>query len=146
VKVKKEIITMGMSDIKPEDETGTHMSAEDLKAWLDQGKDFTLLDVRNQFEIDYGTFDQAVDLKIKNFRSFPDALDQSSGLEKAKPVVMFCTGGVRCEKASALMLKKGFKEVYQLDGGIIRYFDQYGAAHYRGDCFVFDERETVAAA
>jgi UPF0176 protein len=96
---------------------------------------------RNDYEVRLGTFENAVDLSIKSFRAFPaGARAQLQQVPKEKPVVMFCTGGVRCEKASYALLNDGHKEVYQLDGGILKYFEKVGGAHFKGDCYVFDDR------
>ena len=143
IKIKSEIVPMGIENIKPEEFTGPVISPQQLKQWLDEDKDFILLDTRNDYEIELGTFVKAVDYNIHNFRDFSEAADQVPEIEKEKPVVMFCTGGIRCEKASPLLLKKGFKEVYQLEGGIINYFQKVGGAHYQGDCFVFDFRTAI---
>jgi len=143
VKVKKEVITMGVGDIKPEQCTAKHLPAKQFKSWLDTSKEMMILDTRNRYEIEHGTFDKAVDLGIDNFREFPQALAQFMRDKKDQLMVLFCTGGIRCEKASALLLKQGHKNVYQLDGGILKYFEECGRAHYRGNCFVFDERIAV---
>jgi UPF0176 protein len=144
VKIKKEIIPLGLDSIVPEKQTGHRIAAEELRRWLDENRDFLLVDTRNRFEVEAGTFEKAVDLGLKNFREFAQKIDELPSDAKSKPVVMFCTGGIRCEKATALALQKGFSDVYQLDGGILRYFERVGSAHYRGACFVFDERVTVA--
>ena len=143
IKIKSEIVPMGIENIKPDEFTGPTISPQQLKQWLDEDKDFVLLDTRNDYEIELGTFAKAVDYNIHNFRDFSVAADQIAETEKEKPVVMFCTGGIRCEKASPLLLKKGFKEVYQLEGGIINYFQKVGGEHYQGDCFVFDFRTAI---
>ena len=119
-----------------------HLSATELKTWLDEKKDFILLDTRNEYEIEFGTFEKAEHLHIRKFRQLSEKLEQQENW-KDKPVVMFCTGGIRCERGAPLAKKLGFKEVYQLDGGILRYFEHCGGAHYKGDCFVFDGREAV---
>lgn len=139
VKQKKEIITMRQCDVAPVEGVGRapDMAPETLKQWLDEKRDFTLLDTRNDFEYRFGTFEGALNLNIEKFTELPDAI---KGLDKDKPVVMFCTGGIRCEKAAIYMLEQGFKEVYQLDGGILGYFAKVGGAHYHGECFVFDTR------
>lgn len=148
VKIKPEIVPMGRSDIRPGEFTGPTISAKELKQWLDEGKDFTLLDTRNDYEFDIGSFNTAVKLEnLKHFREFGETVDQQlPEAAKEKPLVMFCTGGIRCEKASPLLIKKGFKEVYQLEGGIIKYFQEVGGAHYRGDCFIFDYRTAITSA
>lgn len=140
IRIKPEIISMGVDSAKPLNGLGKHIKPGDLKRWLDDKKDFTLLDTRNGYELDFGGFDQAVDPEIDTFREFPAAVDALDASLKEKPLVMFCTGGVRCEKASLLMEDKGFKDVYQLEGGILKYFEECGGAHWHGDCFVFDER------
>ena len=142
VRLKKEIISMGMDQIRPADYTGDAISPTEFKLWLDEGRDITILDTRNDYEIRIGTFENAVDLDISTFRTFPDAV-ANSDLDKEKTVVMFCTGGIRCEKASALMLNQGFQDVRQLEGGVLGYFEEVGGAHWNGDCFVFDRRVAV---
>ena len=142
VRLKKEIISMGMDDVKPGEFTGEAIAPSEFKQWLDEGRDITVLDARNDYEIRIGSFDNAVDLNLSTFREFPDAVKNST-LEKDKTVVMFCTGGIRCEKASALMLKEGFQDVRQLQGGVLGYFEEAGGAHWKGDCFVFDRRVAV---
>ncbi|MDF2868065.1 MAG: rhodanese-related sulfurtransferase, partial [Gammaproteobacteria bacterium] len=117
-----------------------YLSPNEFKQWLDAKKDVMILDTRNAFEMEYGTFENAVNLNLEKFTQFPDAIERLDSSAKEKPVVMFCTGGIRCEKASAVMLNQGYKQVYQLEGGILNYFQQCGGAHYQGSCFVFDER------
>lgn len=138
VKLKKEIITLREAETTPTDETrGAAITPQELKQWLDEGRDITLLDTRNDYEIEHGGFKNAYNPHIKHFTELKDAVGP---LDKAKPVVMFCTGGIRCEKASLMMQHQGFEKVYQLDGGILGYFAKVGGAHYEGRCFVFDER------
>lgn len=144
VKLKSEIVPMSIDGIEPACYTGPTITAHELKQWLDDDKDFMLLDTRNDYEIELGTFEKAIHWNIHNFREFAAAADAVSEADKAKPWVMFCTGGIRCEKASALLLQqKGFKNVYQLEGGIIKYFQEVGEAHYKGNCFVFDFRTAI---
>uniref|UniRef100_K3XA00 Rhodanese domain-containing protein n=1 Tax=Globisporangium ultimum (strain ATCC 200006 / CBS 805.95 / DAOM BR144) TaxID=431595 RepID=K3XA00_GLOUD len=142
VKVKKEVISMGVDEVRPaKDGLAAHISAEDFKQWLDEDKDMVVLDTRNDYEVRLGTFDKAVDLNIKSFRAFPSEVKaQLRDVPKEKPIVMFCTGGVRCEKASYVLLQDGHQQVYQLDGGILKYFEKVGGAHYNGDCYIFDDR------
>ncbi|KAF1329188.1 hypothetical protein FI667_g6158, partial [Globisporangium splendens] len=142
VKVKKEVISMGVDEVRPaKDGLAAHISAEEFKQWLDEDKDVVVLDTRNDYEVRLGTFDKAVDLNIKSFRSFPSEVKaQLCDVPKEKPIVMFCTGGVRCEKASYVLLQDGHQQVYQLDGGILKYFEKVGGAHYNGDCYIFDDR------
>lgn len=143
VKIKKEIITFGVPEIRPEISTAPYISPEELKTWLDEGKDFVLLDTRNDYEVEAGTFEKAIHLDISSFKSFPQASQSLPQEVKEKPVVMFCTGGIRCEKASAYFLESGFKEVYQLEGGILKYFEDCKSSYYQGNCFVFDWRLSV---
>ena len=140
VKAKEQIIPVREEGVEPGKYTGPHISPKEFKKWYDEGKDMIVLDTRNDYEIRVGTFKDAVDLDLKHFRDFGSKLDQLSEEDKEKPVVMFCTGGIRCEKASPVMEAKGFKNVYQLDGGILNYFKEVGGEHYEGDCFVFDRR------
>ena len=143
VRLKKEIISMGVQAIRPKEKTSPKLTAKQLKQWLDEGKDLTLYDVRNDYEIEVGTFKNAVPAGIDHFRLFPEATKQLPEETKQKPLVMFCTGGIRCEKAGPLMEEQGFEQVYQLDGGILKYFEECGGDHYDGDCFVFDKRVAV---
>ena len=143
VRIKKEIISMGCEEVKPYEKTAPHLSPTDFKQWMDENKDMVILDTRNDYEVKLGSFDSAIDLNIKTFREFPKALDQLPEDIKNKPIVTFCTGGIRCEKAAELMHQKGFNDVYQLDGGILNYFEQCEGTHYNGECFVFDKRVAV---
>ena len=146
VKVKKEIIPMGLDTIQPELKTGARLSAEELKSWFDQGKPFTLIDTRNDFEIDAGTFKGAEHFGLQKFRQFRNELEarkeELQKLGQEQPIVMFCTGGIRCEKATALAQELGIPNVLQLDGGILKYLETT-REHYQGECFVFDRRITV---
>lgn len=140
VRLKREIISMGVPEVIPEKQTSARVTPDQLRQWLDEGQDVTLLDVRNDYEVQVGTFERAVPIGVDSFRDFPAAVDQLPPAMRDKPLVMFCTGGIRCEKAGPLMEAKGFRQVYQLDGGILAYLQHHGSAHYRGDCFVFDKR------
>ncbi|QEG21937.1 sulfurtransferase [Mariniblastus fucicola] len=144
IRLKKEIISMGVPTIVPSSKTSPKISAAKLKQWLDEGKELTLLDTRNDYEVEIGTFKGAHPIGIDHFRQFPDATKELDESVKKKPIVMFCTGGIRCEKAGPLMEQEGFEEVYQLDGGILRYFEEVGGEHWDGECFVFDQRVAVA--
>jgi UPF0176 protein len=143
VKIKKEIITFAVPAINPAEFTAPSIKPTEFKQWLDQGKDITVLDVRNVCELEAGKFTNAIDLQINNFSDFPKAVEKLPQDLKQKPLVMYCTGGIRCEKASAYMLQQGFQEVYQLQGGILQYFAEAGNAHYDGKCFVFDDRRAI---
>jgi UPF0176 protein len=138
VKLKKEIITMGRPEVNPGSaQRAPAVSPTELKQWLDEKKDILILDTRNDYEMQFGTFENAVNLKLNDFGEFPE---KAKSIEKDKPVVMFCTGGIRCEKAAIHLMNSGFENVYQLEGGILNYFAEVGAAHYHGECFVFDGR------
>jgi UPF0176 protein len=140
VRVKKEIIAFGVAGIDPAKRTSPKLAAKDLKQWLDEGRPVTLLDTRNDYEVKLGTFKNARPIGIDHFREFPDAVRKLPPELKEQPIVMFCTGGIRCEKAGPFMEREGFKNIFQLDGGILKYFEQCGGAHYNGECFVFDQR------
>jgi UPF0176 protein len=147
VKEKREIVTMGMPGIEPEHFTGQHVEGQTLKAWLDQGEELILLDTRNDYETKLGSFRNAVIPDIRTFRTFPAWVEKNFSENKKKKVVTFCTGGIRCEKATAFMRQAGFEDVYQIQGGILKYFEESkkvgGDNHYEGDCFVFDHRVAV---
>ncbi|MFQ5639773.1 MAG: rhodanese-like domain-containing protein [bacterium] len=145
VKIKSQIIPMSVPDVHPAQSDTERISPKDLKKWLDESRDFTLLDTRNDYEVEFGTFKNARHLDIKTFRDFPKAIEGFGQDSETKPLVLFCTGGIRCEKAVPLMLKKGFKNVLQLDGGILKYFEEVGSEHYDGECFVFDERVALTS-
>lgn len=140
VRIKKEIIAFGVPGIDPSQRTAPKLSPTELKQWLDEGRPVRLLDTRNDYEVKLGTFRNAVQLGIDHFREFPAAVAQMPVEWKQQPIVMFCTGGIRCEKAGPYMQREGFEQVYQLEGGILKYFEDCGGAHYDGECFVFDQR------
>ena len=146
VKVKKEIITI-RQDLDPLKETGHYLPPEDLEKWYEEGRDMLVLDTRNDYEVAMGTFEGAIDPKIKSFEAFTDYVDEHLEELKEKPVVTFCTGGIRCEKATAYMKQKGIEDVYQLEGGIIRYFEAMKKlskdGHWNGECTVFDKRKAI---
>jgi RluA family pseudouridine synthase len=143
VRLKKEIISFGMESIRPANYTSPKISAGELKQWLDEGRPVTLLDTRNDYEVKLGTFKGAIIPNINTFREFPEAVRKLPDTLKYQPVVMFCTGGIRCEKAGPFMENEGFTNIYQLDGGILKYFEECGGEHYEGECFVFDQRVGV---
>ena len=140
VRLKKEIIAFGVPGIEPSRRTSPKLSAKELKQWLDEGRPVTLLDTRNDYEVKLGTFKSALPIGIDHFRDFPAAVAKLPPQMKEQPIVMFCTGGIRCEKAGPYMEREGFKNIFQLDGGILKYFEECGGAHYDGECFVFDQR------
>ena len=140
VRPKKEIISLGRDDINPIELTGDYVTPKELYAMYENNEDVIVLDTRNEYETRVGLFENAVDLQLDTFRDFPDAIKQLPEEYKDKQIVMYCTGGIRCEKASAVMLKAGFSDVRQLEGGVLDYFKETGGKYWNGDCFVFDER------
>ena len=140
VRLKREIISLGRKDINPRKLTGERISPQDLKNLLDNKEDVLVLDTRNEYETRVGKFKNAIDLNLDTFRDFPKAIESLPEEYKDKQIVMYCTGGIRCEKASAVMIKAGFADVKQLEGGVLDYFKETGGAYWEGDCFVFDER------
>lgn len=150
VRVKREIIRMNHPTIVPAAGRAPAVDALTFKRWLHQGHDdhgrpVVSLDTRNDFEVDAGTFEGSVDWRISKFTEFPQALEKNRAQLQDKTVVSFCTGGIRCEKAALLMREAGLEQVYQLDGGILKYFEVTGGTHFKGNCFVFDERRALAA-
>jgi UPF0176 protein len=143
VKIKKEIIAFGVEGLDPAGHPTPKLPARTLKQWLDEGRPVTLLDTRNDYEVRMGTFRGARPAGIDHFRDFPAAVARLPASLKNQPIVMFCTGGIRCEKAGPYMQREGFTDVHQLDGGILKYFEECGGAHYDGECFVFDRRVGV---
>ena len=146
VKIKKEVVTMGVSDINPSETTGQHINNEQWNALIND-PDTLVIDTRNQYEYSIGTFKNAINPETNSFREFPKWIDEK--LEELmidkKRVAMFCTGGIRCEKASSLMIKNGCDDVYQLDGGVIKYLEEVneGESLWDGECFVFDDRVSI---
>ena len=140
VRLKKEIISLGLNHIKPAELTGDEITPTAFKQMLDAGEEVIVLDTRNEYECRIGTFENALELDIRSFRDFPSAINELDVKLKDKPVVMFCTGGIRCEKASVVMMDAGFSNVMQLKGGILGYFEEVGGDYWNGDCFVFDRR------
>lgn len=144
VRIKKEIVTLGRPDIRPQAGTGKHVSPEEWNALLARD-DTLLIDTRNRYEVEVGSFPDAVDPETDSFRDFPDFVASLDEADRDRPVAMFCTGGIRCEKAAALMMDMGFRDVNQLDGGILNYLENVEDAENRwqGECFVFDTRVAV---
>ena len=144
VRVKKEIVTLGRPDIRPQAGTGRHVSPAEWNALLARD-DTLLIDTRNRYEVEVGTFPNAVDPHTDSFREFPEFVASLDEADRDRPVAMFCTGGIRCEKAAALMMDMGFSDVNQLDGGILNYLETVDASdnQWDGECFVFDTRVAV---
>ena len=147
VRVKKEIVTMGVPDLRPANQAGHYVSAQDWNALI-ADPDVLLVDTRNDYEVELGTFDRAINPRIQSFAQLPDWLQAQGLLNPAQPrkVAMFCTGGIRCEKSTALLRAHGLQEVYHLEGGILKYLETVApeASRWQGECFVFDERVSVA--
>lgn len=143
VRIKNEIIVCDDPSIKPHEDRAASISPQTFKQWYQEKKDMIVLDTRNQFEFDLGHFTNAKHLSINNFRNFSQAIHQLSEKDKDKPIVTYCTGGIRCEKAAIMLSRAGFNEVYQLEGGILNFFEQCGGEFYDGQCFVFDDRIAV---
>lgn len=149
VRIRHEIIAFDGPDARAQQltrPTAPAITPENVKRWIESGKDFTLLDTRNTYEIESGTFEQAEHLNIAHFRDFQSAVHKAldaGTINPDKPIVTFCTGGIRCEKAAPWLIEQGFSEVHQIDGGVLNYFERTGGAHWEGDCFVFDDRVEV---
>ncbi|MEA3207016.1 MAG: hypothetical protein QOE70_73 [Chthoniobacter sp.] len=140
VKVRAEIVTLGAGPLTPDQHN--HLRPAEWKRVLEEDPDVVVLDVRNRYESTAGKFENAVACDIEHFRDLPGYLEQLTALKERK-VLMYCTGGIRCEKASALFRSRGFANVFQLHGGIAAYQEQFGNEHWLGECFVFDQRMTV---
>lgn len=144
VKLKKEIVTMGIPTINPNKLVGRYVKPQDWNNLISE-PDVLLVDTRNDYEISIGTFKNAINPKTTNFREFPEFVDQKLADAKDKKIAMFCTGGIRCEKSTAYLLQQGFKEVYHLQGGILKYLEEIPEEKslWEGECFVFDNRVSV---
>lgn len=148
VKIKNEIIRMNHPAIRPEEGRANFITPKKLQEWLDRGTDdlgrpVVMVDTRNAFEVEYGTFENALHFNIEKFTEFPEAISAHKDELADKTLVSFCTGGIRCEKSGLYMREIGMQHSYQLEGGILKYFEEVGSAHYTGSCFVFDEREAL---
>ncbi len=144
VRLKKEIVTLGVSDVSPTKQVGEYIDPEDWNAFISD-PDVMVIDTRNDYEVAIGTFKGAVDPMTTTFREFPKWLDEQEGIPKNKKIAMFCTGGIRCEKSTSLLKAEGFENVYHLKGGILKYLENVEAENslWEGECFVFDERVSV---
>ncbi|MES2581016.1 MAG: rhodanese-related sulfurtransferase [Pseudomonadota bacterium] len=144
VKLKKEIVTLGVAGVSPTKLVGTYVQPQDWNALISD-PDVILIDTRNDYEVDIGTFKGAIDPRTTTFREFPEYVAKNLDKTKHKKVAMFCTGGIRCEKASSYMMDQGFEEVYHLQGGILKYLETVPEAQslWQGECFVFDQRVAV---
>jgi UPF0176 protein len=144
VKLKKEIVTMGVEGIDPKQIVGTYVKPQDWNALISD-PEVLVVDTRNYYEYAIGSFERALDPETETFREFPDYVKDNLNPAQHKKVAMFCTGGIRCEKATAYMKEQGFDEVYHLEGGILKYLEEVPASEslWRGECFVFDNRVAV---
>ena len=143
VRLKKEIIALGMDEIRPLDYTGENIKPLEFKKILDNDEEVIIVDTRNEYETRVGIFENAIDLNLSTFKDFPKAIQNLPEEYKKKQIVMYCTGGIRCEKASVVMMNAGFENVKQLEGGILGYFEETDGSYWKGDCFVFDQRVAV---
>ena len=144
VKLKKEIVTLGVEGIDPNRVVGTYVKPKDWNALISD-PEVLLVDTRNDYEISIGTFKNAVDPKTTNFREFPQYVKENLDPKKHKKIAMFCTGGIRCEKSTAYLKEQGFGEVYHLEGGVLKYLEEVPESEtmWEGECFVFDNRVSV---
>ena len=144
IRIKKEIVTIGVPDVSPTKTVGTYVAPRDWNKLI-ADPDVIVLDTRNDYEVTLGTFRNALDPNLATFRAFPEFVQQNLHNQKHRKVAMFCTGGIRCEKASSYMKQMGFNEVYHLKGGILKYLEEVPAEQslWDGECFVFDQRITV---
>ncbi|MBA3733278.1 rhodanese-related sulfurtransferase [Patescibacteria group bacterium] len=144
VRNRKEIVSLNLEeDFSPTEVTGKKLKPEELKQWFESGKDFHIVDMRNDYEYKVGRFKDSIMPKLENFRDVPRVLGELENL-KNKPVLTVCTGGVRCEKASGFLKKNGFNDVYQLDGGIVSYMEKFPGEEFQGSLYVFDKRITMS--
>ncbi len=143
VRLKKEIIALGIDEVRPADFTAPNIKPKEFKKMLDENEDLLILDTRNDYETRVGIFENAIDLNLSTFREFPEAILDLPDEYKTKQIVMYCTGGIRCEKASVVMMNAGFENVKQLEGGILGYFEETDGSYWKGDCFVFYQRVAV---
>ncbi len=144
VRLKKEIVTMGVDGINPNDSVGTYVDPKDWNKLISD-PEVTVIDTRNDYEVAIGTFEGAMNPETESFRQFPAFVDNELDPQKHRKVAMFCTGGIRCEKSTAFLRSKGFDEVYHLKGGILKYLEEVPEedSKWKGDCFVFDKRVSV---
>lgn len=142
IDIRDEIVTIKKDDVLPQAEKNNHLSPTEWQAVLDSDEEFLLLDTRNFYETDVGVFEGAIDMRMKHFSHFAEKM-QNLKIEKDKKVLMYCTGGIRCEKAILEMQKDGYENVYQLQGGILKYLEEFPNKNFKGECFVFDHRVSV---
>ena len=141
IKLKKEIVTMGVPEINPSKEAGTYIDSNNWNKVIED-KNTIVIDTRNHYEVSIGSFKKSINPNTKNFSEFPKWVDKNLSNEESKNIALFCTGGIRCEKATSLLRKKGFKNIYHLKGGILKYLEEIKKEEslFEGECFVFDKR------
>lgn len=146
VRLKKEIVTLGVDGVSPIKAVGEYVKPEDWNALISD-PEVVVIDTRNDYEVEIGTFKNAIDPKTTSFREFPEWLDNQTELPKDKKIAMFCTGGIRCEKSTSLLKERGYKNVFHLQGGILKYLEEVPESEsaWEGECFVFDQRVSVGA-
>lgn len=144
VRLKKEIVTLGLSSVNPSEQVGTYVNPQDWNEII-SNPEVTVIDTRNDYEVSIGTFKRAENPQTESFREFPEYANKNLNPDKNKKVAMFCTGGIRCEKATSYLISQGFEEVYHLKGGILKYLEEVPSEEslWSGECFVFDERVAV---
>ena len=144
VRLKKEIVALGVDGVSPTKKVGEYVNPEDWNNLINDPNTI-VIDTRNNYEVDIGTFKNSINPKTETFREFPSYVDKNLNNNEPKKIAMFCTGGIRCEKATSLMLEKGFEDVYHLKGGILKYLENIpkGESLWEGECFVFDQRVAV---
>ena len=144
VKIKNEIVTFGGSQLDVENNTGKHVISSEWNTLIEDSKTI-LIDVRNSFEVEVGSFERTINPKTKNFSEFKKYVDKNLSKNKNRKIAMYCTGGIRCEKASSYMLNQGFKNIFQLKGGILQYLEDISIkeSKWHGECFVFDNRVSI---
>lgn len=146
VRLKKEIVTLGIPEVSPTKKVGNYVKPKEWNSLISD-PDIILIDARNGYEVDIGSFKNAINPKTSSFREFPKYIKKNLNPKKNKKIAMFCTGGIRCEKASSYMIEKGFEEVYHLQGGILKYLETIPEEEslWEGECFVFDQRVAVTS-
>ncbi|MBX7232078.1 MAG: hypothetical protein K1X29_08330 [Bdellovibrionales bacterium] len=143
VKIRKEIVTLNTPELIPAPQDPSYLTPEQWKAWIEGENKFNLVDARNSYEYKIGAFKGAQDCGTRHFTEFPEAVEEKLQIEKETPLLIYCTGGIRCEKATLELRRRGYREVYQLHGGILKYLEQYPNDQFEGECFVFDERVSL---
>lgn len=143
VRVRPEIVTLHRPELTPVLNDASYLTPEEWHKWLGSDREFSLVDARNDYEVRIGAFKNAINPHTRQFTELPDVIEHRLEVDKTKPLLMYCTGGIRCEKAALEMRRRGFQEVYQLHGGILKYLEKFPNQEFEGECFVFDDRVAV---